>query len=1074
MKAWVEQEARSADTYRRLEQTAILYSQKRASLLQGLELFPVLAWQKREKPSAAWAARYGQDFDRVMRFLARSRRRHAIKSIGKFLGFTAICFIALGMTWLWYQTDIERHKAASSRLLAESVLRRSKSPLNRLSILLGIEAMKYYPIAHFTLNQFQFGSLSMLPKSSLKLQHDNKVKKIVYSSDGKVLASVSKDNTVRLWDVTSGKELHHMTHESSVSTVIFSPDGKQIAARSLEKTVWLWDVVTGKKLQRIDHDGSVNSVTFSPDSRQLATASNDKTARLWNTSTGKELNRLSHDREVDYIIFSPDGKQVATTTSFDRFVRLWDAITGKELQILNHDDTVHAVVTFSPDGKQLATGCSDGITRLWDTATGKELQRLKASSETISFSPNGKLLAITYHGLSVELWNIETGKMQSLSHDSLISAVAFSPDGKQLSTVTNTPENTFTSTEESQLIYLWDTATGENLGRLRLDIPVNGITFNPSGKQLAIIRNDNTVQLWDVAISLSLKRLQHAGYVTAVTFSPDGRQLATASEDSTARLWDTATGQEMQHLNHDGKVNTVTYSPNGKQLATSSVDKTARLWDTSTGQELQRLSHDNSVNTVTFNRNGKLLATASTDNTSRLWDVLTGQEIQRLLHDAPVNYVTFSPDGKQFATASDDKTVQIWSTGLGIQRLHHESPVKTVSFSPDGKQIATASSDNTVRLWNTLTAQELHHLNQTDPFWAHTNEAYNFNPSDHDIQLALHGPVYIVTFSPDGRLLATSNDGSIVQLWDTVTGQEVRNLEHRGIVKAVSFSHDGEQIVTTGANNIARLWDTATGREIQNMQHYDTITAVAFSPDNRKIATASWDNTVQLWFWQPEDLINQLCSRVQHNINWDSWKAFFEDEPYHKTCDNLPIDSGLENKGKLLVREGKITEAITMIGLINNADPELKLDQKQTILKWEAPVRLEEAEQLLKSKKITEAISEFNQIDQMDNQLISAKSWNKLCWDAAVNGHAAQVVLNACEKAVRTATAVDNIWELQDSRGLARALTGNSQGAIEDFEVFILKTNDEKLKKQRQAWVQALQAGQNPFTKEELATLQDQ
>ena len=122
-----------------------------------------------------------------------------------------------------------------------------------------------------------------------------------------------------------------------------------------------------------------------------------------------------------------------------------------------------------------------------------------------------------------------------------------------------------------------------------------------------------------------------------------------------------------------------------------------------------------------------------------------------------------------------------------------------------------------------------------------------------------------------------------------------------------------------------------------------------------------------------------------------------------------------------------------MIQQLNAADPALKLDQEQTLRKWTAPIRLEEAEQLLEKKKITEAIAAFNRVEQMDSKVISADSWNKLCWHGALGGHPAQV-LDACEKAVRAATA-EQRWKYQDSRGLARALTGNSQGAIEDFEV---------------------------------------
>ena len=186
----------------------------------------------------------------------------------------------------------------------------------------------------------------------------------------------------------------------------------------------------------------------------------------------------------------------------------------------------------------------------------------------------------------------------------------------------------------------------------------------------------------------------------------------------------------------------------------------------------------------------------------------------------------------------------------------------------------------------------------------------------------------------------------------------------------------------------------------------------------------------------------------------------------------MPVAPKYQEKGKQLVGEGKTAEAVRMIQQLNTADPALKLDQEQTIGKWTAPFLKEAAQKLLAEKKFTEAIAAFNRVEQMDSKVIPASLWNSLCWQGALRGHPSKV-LDACEKAVRSATA-EKSWEFRDSRGLARALTGNSQGAIEDFEFVIKKTGDEKLKKQRQAWVQALRAGQNPFTKEELATLQNQ
>jgi hypothetical protein len=99
---------------------------------------------------------------------------------------------------------------------------------------------------------------------------------------------------------------------------------------------------------------------------------------------------------------------------------------------------------------------------------------------------------------------------------------------------------------------------------------------------------------------------------------------------------------------------------------------------------------------------------------------------------------------------------------------------------------------------------------------------------------------------------------------------------------------------------------------------------------------------------------------------------------------------------------------------------------------------------------------------------ISDSSWNSLCRYGSLKGYAKDVRF-ACENAVALAP---NDKEFRDSRGLARALTGDTKGAISDFEAFIATTGDKKAKSQRQGWVKALKAGKNPFTPQELQKLE--
>ncbi|NEO75025.1 hypothetical protein [Moorena sp. SIO4G3] len=147
---------------------------------------------------------------------------------------------------------------------------------------------------------------------------------------------------------------------------------------------------------------------------------------------------------------------------------------------------------------------------------------------------------------------------------------------------------------------------------------------------------------------------------------------------------------------------------------------------------------------------------------------------------------------------------------------------------------------------------------------------------------------------------------------------------------------------------------------------------------------------------------------------------------------------------------------------------ELELEPETKAKQLAAPAKVKQGKQLAKEGKLTKALSLYKEAQELDPNLdISAYDWNKICWFGSLHGYAADV-MDACEKAVAKEPEEGYIL---DSRGLARALTGDTAGAISDFQAFVDWTNNDKSKPQRQKWIDELRAGKNPFTEEVLKGL---
>jgi eukaryotic-like serine/threonine-protein kinase len=302
------------------------------------------------------------------------------------------------------------------------------------------------------------------------------------------------------------------------------------------------------------HSAPVRSLACNPDGRQVISVSGEKTIHIWDAMTGDNL-RIYRDiaDSVLFVGWSADGRYVATAGS-DMQVRVWDFTTNLLASVYSgHTGPGESTITAfawspSPGEPVLATAANDGTVHVWDATSARPLTIYRGHSASISaiaWSPDGKNLVSGSTDGSLQVWQAATGKALAIytgqGQSAGVLSVAWSPDV---------------------------------LGSL-LGLPQ---TPGQSGSRIACGRADGLIQMWEVATNREALTYRYSAPVRLLSWSPDARRFAYGSDDATVLVWDTVTNLKLYTFSHTLPVQVMAWSPDNKYLASGGGDNTIQVW----------------------------------------------------------------------------------------------------------------------------------------------------------------------------------------------------------------------------------------------------------------------------------------------------------------------------------------------------------------------------------------------------------------------------------------------------------------------------------------------------------------
>lgn len=570
----------------------------------------------------------------------------------------------------------------------------------------------------------------------------------------------------------------------------------------------------------------IRSVQFSPDGRYLVAGMDRSGVTVFDAWQGQVLiSRLGDFTNSFMAAFNLQGDKIALLNSVGK-VSVWSFPESRRLSSMTRSDEMYSV-RFDPTGDRLVTSGHDGSAQIWRVSNGELIgttQPHQGRLDYATFSPDGDYLITCSRDQTVQLWKADTLRphRSPLHHPMWPFYAAFSPDGKRVVTACM-----------DRKLRIWDVETGKLiLDSLTHEDAVRATEYSPDGNSIWTASLDGTIRLWDAQTLQAAKRnsiLRHSDRVMTVSIAGDSHRVATGCTDGSIRIWELAAGQE--HM----VAATNSYDLAGRRYLRGSSNR-IEVYDAVTEKPVaSALVFTSRVIQAQLNSPGSLLLVGLRESTNRsAWqalEVLSGRPVTRKISSPLTAPRTCLSEDGRYLILSEGREAQVWNlqSARETARITGKTPIDKVLFNQDARQ------------WLILRGPTAE-IRYTE------NGQLAFAP------IAMRGKIRHGEYSPDNRtfVLGYANDSlesCYAQVFDANRGIPVgKPLRHRDGILHVTYSPDGKQVATSSEDFSALVWDLATSQPVgPSFRHQHQVYQSSFSPDGRWLATISADETARVW-----------------------------------------------------------------------------------------------------------------------------------------------------------------------------------------------------------------------------------